>query len=115
VRWWYPVRRHETDVTSLVFGLIFLGLAAIWVLVYHDVIGWIRLGVVVPILLISAGIIGLVASIRSGRRRRLVTVEGPPEPIDESPIDVTADIADALAREHAKRQAPKQDPGSAPQ
>lgn len=97
------MRRHEIDVTSLVFGLIFLGMAGIWWLVYHDVIGWIRLGILVPILLIGAGIVGLVASIRSGRRRP-PAVESPPEPIDESPIDVTADIADALARERAKRQ-----------
>jgi hypothetical protein len=110
------VRRHETDVTSLVFGLIFLGLAVLWPLVHNDVIGLPALGVFAPILLIGAGITGLVASIRSSRRRRdAAIVQGPREPIDESPIDVTADIADALARERAKRRTTEQAPGTTTQ
>jgi hypothetical protein len=104
------VRRHDTDVTSLVFGLIFLGLAAIWPLVHHDVIGWPGLGILAPILLIGAGLIGLVASITSSRRRRNApALEAPSGPIDESPIDVTQDIDDAIARERARQHMAKPD------
>jgi hypothetical protein len=106
------VRRHDTDVTSLVFGLIFLGLAAIWPLVHHEVIGWPGLGIFAPVLLISAGLVGLVASITGNRRRRsAAALQAASGPIDESPIDVTRDIDDAIAREMAKRNADRPDAG----
>jgi len=98
------VRRHETDVTSLVFGLIFLGLAAMWPLVHYDAIGWPGLGVLAPLLLVAVGLVGLVTSIRGGRRPQ--PVEGTVEEsdvLDETALfDRTGDIDEALAEERQK-------------
>ncbi|HEX5494817.1 MAG TPA: hypothetical protein VFX70_09620 [Mycobacteriales bacterium] len=59
------MNRHPIDVVSLVFGLMFLGVAALWGTPTPSVIngsGW-RL----PVLLIAAGTAGLLVSLR-GRR-----------------------------------------------
>jgi len=61
------VRRHETDVLSLVFGLVFLGVSAMWPLVHYEVLGLPGLEVAAPVLLVSAGLAGLIASF--GRAR----------------------------------------------
>jgi hypothetical protein len=66
------VRRHDTDVTSLVFGLIFIGVAGAWALVQSDLLSLPDLSVAGPAVLIVAGVVGLVATITgSARRRRL--------------------------------------------
>lgn len=57
------MKRHEIDVASLVFGLIFLGVSAMWSLVELDVMGIPGLEVATPVLLVSIGLAGLVASI----------------------------------------------------
>ena len=61
------MRRHELDVLSLVFGLFFLGAAAIWGTTSDNsmlVRGW-----PLPVLLIAVGVVGLLASVRSRRPR----------------------------------------------
>jgi hypothetical protein len=63
------VRRHETDVTSLVFGVIFAGVAAVWALVETDVVNLDNLTVLGPAVLVLAGLVGLVASLRGSRPR----------------------------------------------
>lgn len=67
------MKRHELDVVSLVFGLIFLGTALIWGL--SDAPGPPLDGWPLPVLLIVVGLAGLVISFR---RRR----SGGPEPLD---------------------------------
>jgi uncharacterized RDD family membrane protein YckC len=67
------VKRHELDVVSLVFGLIFLGAAVIWG--FSDSPGPPLDGWPLPTLLILVGVAGLVASFR---RRR----SGDPGPLD---------------------------------
>ena len=62
------MKRHDTDVASLVFGLLFLGVSAMWPLVHYDVLGLPGLEVAAPVLLVSVGLAGLVASL--GRMRR---------------------------------------------
>jgi len=97
------VRRHETDVTSLVFGLIFLGLAAMWPLVHYDAIGWPGLGVLAPLLLIAVGLVGLVTSIKGGRRPQPVEAAVDESILDETTLfDRTGDIDEALAEERQK-------------
>jgi hypothetical protein len=61
------VRRHDLDVTSLVSGLLFLGIAAIWLLgagralnVGH---GW-----VLPALFVGVGAVGLGTAVRRNRQ-----------------------------------------------
>jgi hypothetical protein len=62
------VKRHEADAVSLVFGLIFVGLAAGWALARANLVAIGDLQFAGPILLIAAGAIGLVVSLRRGRR-----------------------------------------------
>ncbi|HSK56794.1 MAG TPA: hypothetical protein VK908_16190 [Jiangellales bacterium] len=60
--------RHETDVVSLVFGLVFLGVSVMWPLVHYEVLGLPGLEVAAPVLLVSAGLAGLLASFSRSRR-----------------------------------------------
>ena len=55
------MRRHEPDVVSFIFGLFFLGAAAVWGLSRvpgHPVRGW-----ALPALLIVVGAVGLLTSL----------------------------------------------------
>ena len=62
------MRRHETDVTSLVFGLVFLGVAAVWALVQADLMSLPDASVVGPAVLVVAGLVGIAVTLRRGRR-----------------------------------------------
>ena len=62
------MRRHETDVTSLVFGLVFLGVAALWALVQSDLLSLPDASVVGPVVLVVAGLIGIAVTLRRGKR-----------------------------------------------
>ncbi len=62
------LRRHATDVTSLVFGIVFLGIAAVWPLVDFGVLTLPRAGIVLPVVLVIAGLVGLVVSVLRVRR-----------------------------------------------
>jgi len=64
------VAKHDTDVTSLVFGVLFLGLAGLWALVRYDVLTLPAASVVAPIVLVVAGAAGLVLTLRRGARQR---------------------------------------------
>lgn len=65
-----PPADHSVKIPQLIFGLLFLGIAGVWALVVTDVITEDRLPVIMPALLIGAGVIGLAASLASGRNRR---------------------------------------------
>lgn len=75
------MQRHDTDVTSLVFGLIFAALAVMWPVRYFDLVPAGTLGWLVPVVLVVVGVTGVVASLRRARRYRT-----PAEP----PLDVAA-------------------------
>lgn len=62
------MRRHEVDVVSLVFGLLFVGAALIWGLAGDP--GSALEGWPLPVLLILVGVAGLIASVAGMRRRR---------------------------------------------
>lgn len=64
------MRRHDVDVTSLVFGLIFLGVAGAWALVQNELISLPDLSVAGPAVLIVAGVVGLVATVAGTARSR---------------------------------------------
>jgi hypothetical protein len=76
------VRRHEVDVFSLVFGLLFLGAALIWGLAEDP--GSALQGWPLPVLLIAVGLAGLLSSIGGwrGRRSREAGPTQPTEPAD---------------------------------
>jgi membrane protein implicated in regulation of membrane protease activity len=85
------VKRHDADAVSLVFALIFLGLAAGWSLTKANLVEIADLQLAGPILLVAAGAIGLVVSLRRGRRER--TGE-PGESADETEQTVVLDRPD---------------------
>ena len=62
------MKRHDVDVVSLVFGLLFVGVSLMWPLLHFDVLGLPGLEVAAPVLLVSVGLAGLMASL--GRLRR---------------------------------------------
>ena len=64
------MRRHDTDVTSLVFGLIFVGVVGLWALVASDTMDFPDLSVLGPALLVVAGFIGLAATLGSSAKQR---------------------------------------------
>jgi hypothetical protein len=55
------MKTHQTNVSSLVVGLIFLGLSGAWLLREWDVIPDDATEWILPVLLVGAGLIGLVA------------------------------------------------------
>ncbi|HEY3502246.1 MAG TPA: hypothetical protein VGN37_05570 [Actinocatenispora sp.] len=61
------MKPHATDVLSLVFGLIFLGMGGWWLVAAVATVtvpfGWLAAGS-----LIAIGVVGLIAAIRAGRR-----------------------------------------------
>ena len=62
------MRRHETDVTSLVFGLVFLGVAGLWALVQADLLSLPDASVLGPAVLVVAGLVGIAVTVRRARR-----------------------------------------------
>lgn len=64
------MNRHDTDVTSLVFGLLFVGISVMLSLLQFDVLGVPGLEIAVPVLLVSVGLAGLLASVSRIRRDR---------------------------------------------
>ncbi len=67
---------HPVNVTQLVLGLMFLGIAGTWALVASDTLGTDQLGWVLPLLLVVAGAGGLIAVVAKGLTRDR-TVVGP--------------------------------------
>ncbi len=67
-----PAGRHTANVVSLVAGLLFCGIAFSWMLITSGVLSTSDLAWIVPVLLMGAGIAGVVASIgrnKKGQRR----------------------------------------------
>lgn len=64
------MNRHPTNVASMVFGLLFLGVSVLWGLVNYEVMGSGGLEVAAPIMLVSIGLAGLMASINKIRGPR---------------------------------------------
>jgi hypothetical protein len=69
------LHRHAPDVVSLVFGILFGGSAAIWLLSETDVIDYQQAWIGGPAILIVAGVVGLSLALRPNR-----PAEEPPAP-----------------------------------
>jgi hypothetical protein len=83
----YPPPDRSVKVPHLVFGLLFLGASAIWAIGESGRISGERLTLLAPVVLIGAGLIGLVASLAAGRnrhRRERSPHEVTPDPGTES-------------------------------
>ena len=59
--------RHATDVIALVSGTIFAGLAAVWLLMLTDVIDIEQAWIGGPVILIVAGVLGLLVTLTPSR------------------------------------------------
>ncbi len=60
---------HPLNVTYLVLGLVFLGISGSWALRSAGVVDTRGIGWLVPLMLVAAGAVGLVASTAKGLRR----------------------------------------------
>ena len=76
------MRRHELDLTSLVAGLVFIGIAVAYLIGSYTSVR-IDAGWVLPIGLVGLGVAGLAGSLRVGLRRDAAAAEGP-APVDPS-------------------------------
>jgi len=70
------VQVHDTDVTSLMFGLVFAGSALVWALVETGVLTLSVLPVAVPVLFVVVGVVGVVAALSRGRRSDTAAASG---------------------------------------
>ncbi len=77
------MRRHELDLTSLVTGLVFLAIAAAY-LVAEFTDRDISAGWVLPLGLIGLGLAGLTGSLRRGLRSDAAPVTQPPAAVDDA-------------------------------
>lgn len=57
------MQRHETDVTSLVAGLVLVTVSLVWALVQSGVLTASMLPVAVPVALLTVGVVGVAAAV----------------------------------------------------
>lgn len=63
---------HQVRVSHLVFGVLFLGVAALWGLNAADIVQvGLKVGYLVPGVLVLAGVVGLVAVLANHSRSRV--------------------------------------------
>jgi fatty acid desaturase len=62
-------RLRPLNVTYLVVGLVFLGIAGTWALRTAGLVDTTEVGWLLPLMLVVAGAVGLVAGATRGRRR----------------------------------------------
>ena len=104
-------QRRTVKVAHLVFGVAFVGIAALWALGTRGDISAGDVPVLVPVVLICAGAVGLVAAAVSPLLRRR-----PPSPADWSE-DTTEPLSAPETKEGSQhpRQEPRQDPSTNPE
>jgi hypothetical protein len=78
--------RHAVNVTHLVMGLVFLGIAGSWALRQLGVISADGGRWMLPVILILAGGAGLVAAVAKGLSRNRKPTEEPYDESDEDPF-----------------------------
>jgi len=71
------MKTHPLNVTYLVVGLVFLGIAGLWGLRESGVVERDQMGWLFPAVLVGAGVVGLVAMATRTRRDR-------PEPVRQA-------------------------------
>jgi len=86
----------------LIFGLIFLGLAGLWTLVAAGVVHNVRAELVLPLLLIAAGGVGLIAFVTTTMRRDHSPLEPSSTPIPTQ--EVTDDTAPIVTHDQEEQK-----------
>ena len=97
------LHRHAPDVVSLVFGILFAGFTAIWLLSETDVIDYQQAWLAGPVILIIAGVLGLAVALRPSRPSEPQTPpwtspSATPDPEPTTPIDT--ETTTPLGTEH---------------
>ena len=77
------MRRHELDVVSLVFGLVFAMVALLWPLWRLDVLDETSLSWLPALALVVIGLLGVALSIMRSRRPAEELERTEDEPVDE--------------------------------
>lgn len=83
------MKTHPLNVSYLVIGLAFLGIAGSWALRETGVIDAGSVGWLIPLTLVVAGGVGLVAFVAKGLRRDRTGVEAADTAYDASADDLT--------------------------
>jgi hypothetical protein len=92
------LHRHATDVVALVSGTIFAGLAAVWLLIITEAVDVEQAWIGGPVILIVAGVLGLLVTLTPNRDVLPATgYEPPAEPAGATQQEFVADPED-LAR-----------------
>lgn len=76
---------HPLNVSYLVMGLVFLGISGTWALVVSGAVDIEWTGYLVPLTLVVAGVVGLVATAARGMTRRRASYDEPAAPAGEEP------------------------------
>lgn len=99
------MRRHATDMVSLVFGIVFLIFAGWWLITRYVHIQIPHLGWIAAAALIAIGALGIVGSLRGERPAKPAqTLPEPPaptatgDPVDDVTDDVTDDREESDTR-----------------
>ena len=87
-------------VAHLVFGLLFLGIATVWLLNTTNVIGPHDLAISGPVVLIAAGVVGLVVSLASSRRSHRPAEIRYDDPSPIAPEHDTIDDVETKGEDH---------------
>jgi hypothetical protein len=100
------LRRHAPDVVSLVFGILFAGFAAIWLLYETDVVDSHSAWFAGPAILIVAGVLGLLVALRPSRSEAPQPAPWtPPAPVDQRVQTVYVDGVATPTADHAAHTA----------
>ena len=84
------MKRHSLDVLSLVFGLIFLGIAGSWIVRHNWSLELPDAGWYVAGALIVAGLFGIISTLRGGRSESKSAPPADYQPVEYAPADTTA-------------------------
>jgi hypothetical protein len=84
--------KRTISVSHLVFGLIFLGTAALWSIGAATGADAPDLAVVAPAVLIGAGLAGLIAMVVNARNARIRTEARTPDPVGTEPPAAESDL-----------------------
>ncbi|WP_460460520.1 hypothetical protein [Angustibacter peucedani] len=103
-------------MTSLVFGLVFVGLAGLWALVQGDLLSLPDASVVGPAVLVAAGVIGLAATLSgtARSRRRQQEAEAAYRHAHAQPVEEPATVPAAPRASHGTDETVVLDDGTEP-